>query len=74
MLETALIVAVLAFLVFIVGGVFFGVPKKYLGPALVIALLLVLVYLFWHMPPTMIALCLFMALVLSARLMFFRAP
>jgi hypothetical protein len=74
MAETALIVAVACFLVYVVGGVFFGVPKKYLQPALIIVLVLVLVYLLWHLPPSIIAICLFLAVVLAARLMFFRAP
>ncbi len=34
MLTTALIVGILVFLVYLVGGVFFRVPQKYLKPAL----------------------------------------
>jgi hypothetical protein len=74
MLETVLIVAVLCILVFIVGGLFFGVPTKYLKPMLLISLLLVLVYLLWNMPLSIVGICLLMALVVSARLMFGRAP
>lgn len=74
MLTTALIVGVLAFLVYVVGGVFFKVPKRYLQPALLVALVLALVYLLTDLPPSLIAICLVAALVLSARLMFFRAP
>jgi hypothetical protein len=74
MLTTALIVAVLVFLVYVVGGVFLKVPKKYLKPALLAALVLALIYLLTDLPPNIITLCLLAALVLAARLMFFRAP
>jgi hypothetical protein len=74
MLETGLIVAVLAFLVYVVGGVLFNVPHKYLKPAMLVALLLALIYLLSDLPPSVIAICLFVAVALSARLMFFRAP
>ena len=74
MLTTALIVGILAFLVYVVGGVFFKVPKKYLKPALLAALVLALVYLLSDLPPSVVTICLIAALVLSARLMFFRAP
>ncbi len=69
-----LIVAAVAFLVYIVGGWIFKVPKRYLQPAFLAGLLLVLAYLVKDLPPLVMVLCLVAAVVISARLMFFRAP
>jgi hypothetical protein len=74
MLWPAVMIVVLLSLIFVVGGTIFGLPQKIMRGLLLGALLLVLIYLLWNLPVNVIGLCLFMALVLAARLMFFRAP
>ena len=68
---------ILAALCFVVIGLFLGVSQKTLRSTLLISLLLVLIRLLWVIAQgsmTVVWLCLFMAVVISARLMFFRAP
>jgi len=65
---------VLAGLIFVVVGLFVGVPPKFLRGTLLVSLLIVLVRVLWELPPSVVMLSLLLALVLSARLMFFRAP
>ena len=69
--------AILAALCFVVIGLFLGISQKTLRSTLLISLLLVLIRLLWVIAQgsmTVVWLCLFMAVVISARLMFFRAP
>ena len=70
----AIIVGGAAFLVFVIGGMIFRVPQKFLLPIFLVVLLLVLAFLLKGLPKGIIILCLVGAVIVSARLMFFHAP
>jgi len=68
---------ILGALCFVVVGLFLGVSQKTLRTTLLVSLVLVLFRLLWILAQgsmTVVWLCLFMAIIISARLMFFRAP